>query len=315
MLYPGCPQSQSPKAERPTASCPRTMSTGLLDSRWCRGRRVSGSRVRSRSDLQVALLDITLQPVETRGTAVRLPSRNAAVEDVVHLLKGLSLCLGSAAHLLARPSVLDRYDLREEHVDESKAIEGSEDHVHLPVDAPQKRGHTKGENAVPEPVGRCGEGDGFGADLGWEDLGGVCPGGRTPGGGEAGDEEVRAGDDALRDALVVDDAPGRVLVGVVPVLAVGCLECTGDEEPGHHEERSDQKRRAAAKSVKVEDRRKRHGDVDDVLDRGGEKRIGDVGSFHDVNDVVHPRSVNEQLSCYRCPTRLCSHGTGLLGLR
>ncbi len=62
-------------------------------------------------------------------------------------------------------------------MDEGEAVEGSEDHVHLPVDVPQERRHCEGEDAVPEPVGCCGEGNSLGTDLAGEDLGGVRPGG------------------------------------------------------------------------------------------------------------------------------------------
>ena len=50
------------------------------------------------------------------------------------------------------------------------------------------------------------------------------------------------------------------------MLTIRGLESTGDEEPGHHEERSNQKGRSTAKLVEVENGRKRHGDIDDILD-------------------------------------------------
>lgn len=73
-------------------------------------------------------------------------------------------------------------------MDESKTVEGAEDHVHLPVDAPEKRRYTKGKDTVPQPVGCGGERHRLRADLGGEDLRGVCPRGWTPGSGEGRDE-------------------------------------------------------------------------------------------------------------------------------
>lgn len=92
-------------------------------------------------------------------------------------------------------------------MDERSAVEGSKDHVHLPVDVPQERRHAKRENAVPKPVGGRGERDSLSTDLGWEDLGWVRPGGWAPRGGEAGDEQVRASDNSLGHTFVVDDTP------------------------------------------------------------------------------------------------------------
>ena len=75
-------------------------------------------------------------------------------------------------------------------MDERGSVEGSEDHVHLPVDTPEERGHGEGEGTVPGPVGGGRERHGLGADLGGEDFRWVGPGCRAPGGGECSDEEV-----------------------------------------------------------------------------------------------------------------------------
>lgn len=148
-------------------------------------------------DLEVARLDIALQLVNSRTDFASLPSRDARVEDVVHLLESLALGLRSS----------------EEHVDERQGIECAENHVHLPVDAPQQRWDSERKNAVPGPVAGGCEGDGLRADLGGEDLGWICPGRRAPGGGEGGDEQIGAGDDALGDgAVLLGDDPRDVLV-------------------------------------------------------------------------------------------------------
>ena len=94
-----------------------------------------------------------------------LPRPLAAIKDFIHFLKGLAFGLGCG----------------QEHVDEGQAVEGGEDHVHFPVDVPEERGDGEGQNAVPCPVGSCGEGDGFGADLEGEDFCWVGPGGGTLG--------------------------------------------------------------------------------------------------------------------------------------
>ena len=49
-------------------------------------------------------------------------------------------------------------------------VESREDHVHLPVDIPQKGWDSECEDAVPEPVRCCSKGDGFGTNFAWEYL-------------------------------------------------------------------------------------------------------------------------------------------------
>lgn len=53
-------------------------------------------------DLQLALLDISLELVEAGGAGLGLPGWDAAVEDVVHLLEGLALGLGSGEEHLSK---------------------------------------------------------------------------------------------------------------------------------------------------------------------------------------------------------------------
>ena len=64
-------------------------------------------------------------------------------------------------------------------MDQGEAIKGSKDHVHFPVDVPEKRWDSKSESAVPAPVGGSGKGDCLGANLCGEDFRGVSPGGGT----------------------------------------------------------------------------------------------------------------------------------------
>ena len=72
------------------------------------------------SDLKLALLDVTLVPIEARLALDRLPGRNTGIENIVHLFESPALGFGRG----------------EEHVNECNGVEGAEDHVHLPVDGP-----------------------------------------------------------------------------------------------------------------------------------------------------------------------------------
>ena len=126
------------------------------------------------SDLEFAVLDVACDSVKTRLDFTGLPGRQTRVKDVVHLLQGLALRLWCG----------------QKHVDESNGIEGTEDHIHLPVDGPQKRWDGEGKNTVPGPVGSSGETDGLRADLGGKDLRRVCPGNRSPGSRKSSDKEV-----------------------------------------------------------------------------------------------------------------------------
>lgn len=106
------------------------------------------------SDLEVTGLNVAGDTVETRLNLASLPGRKTRVENVVHLFKGLALSFWGS----------------QEHVDEGNGVECSEDHVHLPVDGPQKRGNGKSQNAVPAPIGGGSERHGLRANLGGEDL-------------------------------------------------------------------------------------------------------------------------------------------------
>lgn len=177
---------------------------------------VLSTAMTARRNLNITLLDVASKLVKTRSQATSLPRRNTTVEHLVHLLKRLALGLGSG----------------QEHVDKGEGVEGAEDHVHLPVDGPQKRWDGEGENAVPCPVASGGKRHGLRANLGGEDLGGVCPGGRAPGGGEGCDKEVRAGDDALGDcAVLLGNDPRNILVFQVGVgVAIRGLQSSGGEK-------------------------------------------------------------------------------------
>ncbi len=169
-------------------------------------------------------------------------------------------------------------------MDESGTVEGGKDHVHLPIDAPQQRRDGEGEGAVPGPVGRGGEGDGLGADLGREDLGRVGPGGGAPGDGEGADEEVGHGYDGLGHARVPDECPrDGAQAGVAVGAAVGAFEPADDEEERHHPEGAEEEGRPTAPAVEVEDRGQGECHVEDVLDRGGQERVADSGCLHDVD--------------------------------
>ena len=174
-------------------------------------------------------------------------------------------------------------------MNEREAIEGTKDHVHLPADTPQKGRHGKSENAVPCPVGSRGERHGLGTDLGREDLRRVRPRGWTPGSSKASHEKVRTGDNGLGDASVLlANDPGNVFVGFVWVRAtVSSLQCARDEQPHHHEEGANKQSGTTTELVEPEDGGEGKGDVDNVLDRGGEELVGDTSALHDKDDVVH----------------------------
>jgi hypothetical protein len=173
--------------------------------RSSRGRGVGGAAKRRR-DLEVAGLDLLGQLVEPALLLDGLPGRAARVEDVVHLLERVALGLGG----------------HEGHVDKGGAVEGREDHVHLPVDVPQQGRDAEGQDHVPEPVRGGRERHGLGAHFAGEDLGRVGPGRGTPGRGEGRDEEVRAGNDGRGDRFVVHHDPGDVAVlSVLCCLIVG----------------------------------------------------------------------------------------------
>lgn len=213
-----------------------------------------------RADLELALLDLLLEFVETAALAGGPPGGDARVEYVVHLLEGEALGLGR----------------HQEHVDEGGGVEGAEDVVHVVGNIPQQWRDGEGEDHVEEPVGRGCQADGLSPNLAGEDLGRVGPGYGAPGGGEAGDEQVRARDDGARDGPVVEDDPGDVLVldgaGLVRVgLAVVLLQGAADEQPRHHQEGADDQGRSAAELVEVDDGWEGHDHIDNVLNRRGEE--------------------------------------------
>jgi hypothetical protein len=138
-------------------------------------------------DLDVASLDIALELIKPGVNLASPPSGNARVKHVIHLLQSFAFGLGRG----------------EEHVNEGKGVEGAKNHIHLPVDAPQKWRHGESERAVPSPVRCGGERDGFCAHFGGKDLRRVGPRGGTPGCSECGNEEVRTGNNSLGNCTVI----------------------------------------------------------------------------------------------------------------
>jgi len=96
-------------------------------------------------------------------------------------------------------------------MDQCSSVEGSENHVHLPVDLPEERGHTEGKSHVPGPVRCRGERDGLSTNLSREDLRWIGPRDRAPGCSEGRNEQVRAGDNAFGGGWVALDDPGDLL--------------------------------------------------------------------------------------------------------
>ena len=83
------------------------MKLNLLASllRVCSARSLAGTR-----DLEIALLDLVGEVIETTGLLESAPGGNATVEHLVHLFEGVSLRFGGS----------------KEHVDKCGGVEGSE---------------------------------------------------------------------------------------------------------------------------------------------------------------------------------------------
>ena len=112
-----------------------------------------------------------------------------------------------------------------------------------------------------------------------------------PGDGEGADEEVGEDDDGEGDAAVVAEDPGDGAEGAVggrEGSAVDAFQAADDEQEQHHEEGADEERGPAPPFVEEEDGREGEDDVEDVLDRGRQERVGHAGGIHHVDDVIHP---------------------------
>lgn len=76
--------------------------------------------------------------------------------------------------------------------------------------------------------------------------------------------------------VVEDPGNGGEWAGVgVEGMAVYCLESSDDKEQDHHGEGTEEEGWATPPLVQVDDCRECQGDVEDVLDRRGEKSIAD----------------------------------------
>jgi hypothetical protein len=75
-------------------------------------------------------------------------------------------------------------------------------------------------------------------------------------------------------------------------LSIVLLQRARDEEPSHHEEGAENEGRAATDLVEVKYGREGECDIDYILNRGCQKRGGDLGPFHDVDNVVYGQSEN-----------------------
>lgn len=213
---------------------------------------------------------------------LRLPRRGADIlgtegigEHILDLLEGLAGGLREC----------------DEHVEEHAGVEDAEEDVHLPADGDEGRGHEVGEREVEDPVSRGGERDGLAAHAEGVQFGGVNPRDRSPGGGEAGDEEVGAGDDGFGGGA--GDGPGG-LRGVVDAVGAGVVAEGGEqagvgEHEGHHPDGAEEEGGPPAPAVDVEERRHCEEDVDDVLDRGRHEEVvaRQAGHLEDVGYVVH----------------------------
>ena len=180
-------------------------------------------------------------------------------------------------------------------MNQSAAVEGSKDHVHLPVNRSEERWHGESKGTVPSPVGSGRKRHSLGTDLEGEYLSWVSPRDRTPRGSESSDEKVGAGNDRLSLLSLVNQNPGDFGTSFGGWLTKGTLYSTGDEEPGHHPERAKEQSWTASPPVHPEDSWDGHGDVNYVLDGCCEKRIFDTSTLHDIYNVVHYMEVSSQL--------------------
>ena len=158
-------------------------------------------------DLEIAVLDIPLYGIQSASAEPPLPRRLLRIEYVVHLFQRLAFRLWRC----------------EEHMNEGQNVQRAEDHVHLPVDAPYQRRYRETNRAIPHPIRSCTEGDGFGANTGRENLGGVNPRCWAPGHGKDTDEEVREGNDGSGNVRMALDDPrdrGEVRIFVVVGSAI-----------------------------------------------------------------------------------------------
>jgi hypothetical protein len=72
-------------------------------------------------------------------------------------------------------------------------------------------------------------------------------------------------------------------------LSKSCLKTTDKEEEESHSSRATEEERTTAPFVDVDDRWDGHGDVEDVLDGGGDQvgaGAGDACTFKDVDNIV-----------------------------
>jgi hypothetical protein len=90
----------------------RLLGCRLLRPPGCRNTPTDWGR-----DFDISSFDIFLELIESGAFGNSFPGRQTAVEDFVHFFEGLAFGLGSG----------------EEHVDKGTAIEGCEDHIHLPI--------------------------------------------------------------------------------------------------------------------------------------------------------------------------------------
>ena len=121
-------------------------------------------------------------------------------------------------------------------MDQSTTVEGSKNHIHLPVDRSEKRWNGESKSTVPSPVGSGGKGHSLSTDLEGVDLSWVSPRDGTPRGSEGSDEKIGASNNRLGLLSLVDKNPGDFGSRFVVWLAIGPLETTRNEEPDHHTE-------------------------------------------------------------------------------
>jgi len=113
-------------------------------------------------------------------------------------------------------------------MNESCSIESSEDHVHFPIDCSEKRWDSKGQDAIPGPIGGGGEGHSHGPHLVRENLSRHSPGDGAPGDSKGSDEKIRASNNSVRSTPIVGHSPGYGRFWVFYRVTKGSLDGAGD---------------------------------------------------------------------------------------
>lgn len=146
--------------------------------------------------------------------------------------------------------------------------EDTEDDVSLPANVDEAWGHKCAESGVKGPVGGCRQRHGLSTYAKRVKLRWIDPGNRSPRWSEAGNEKVRAGDEAFGRGAGKTHADSLNTTNASWNDLAMCSEDTGvGEHPGHHQRGADDHCGTTSPAIEPDQGRHGHQDVDDVLDR------------------------------------------------